>query len=209
MAEADFSSEALLLAELAYPDIREFEKKVHGDANTAPIGNAAETAQKESQGKHRIRRIQETVPGTWDYGTARWALRNMGWLGASKVMGTYMGGSLKSTQSTIITQLHSSRLEREHSQNGKENENNAVTGGNEPVPTAEMANNRAAAQGEEPFDPLARVPDWQPRCPHCGKPNEYGYNMCDPVLPRICQGGFRYVDTRQGHRSCFTEVRLT
>lgn len=30
---------------------------------------------------------------------------------------------------------------------------------------------------------------WVPRCPHCGKANEYGYTMCDLVLPRICQGG--------------------
>lgn len=39
----------------------------------------------------------------------------------------------------------------------------------------------------EPPDSLSKVFDWQPQCPHCGKSNEYGQAMCDPVLPRICE----------------------
>jgi hypothetical protein len=35
----------------------------------------------------------------------------------------------------------------------------------------------------------SHTPDWVPRCPHCGTANEYGQVMCDPVLPRVCQGG--------------------
>lgn len=33
------------------------------------------------------------------------------------------------------------------------------------------------------------APDWTPQCPWCGKANEEGMTMCDPVHPRICQGG--------------------
>jgi hypothetical protein len=36
---------------------------------------------------------------------------------------------------------------------------------------------------------LGRYPDWEMTCPYCGRVNEYGYPACDPVLPRICQGG--------------------
>ncbi len=35
----------------------------------------------------------------------------------------------------------------------------------------------------------SHIQDWVPRCPHCDRANEYGQVMCDPSLPRVCQGG--------------------
>lgn len=185
MANADFSSEALLLAELAYPDHRAFETKVHEDTNTTPTQGASDVAHTERSAKRRtLGKIQEIVPGTWDYGTARWALRNIGWLGASKVMGSYMGGPLKSTQSSLT---EDSSSETKSAMNNNEDEKEVITEGNKATPSVDVARSSVAEQHGDSLNPVTMVPDWQPRCPHCGRPNEYGHSMCDPVLPRICQ----------------------
>lgn len=35
----------------------------------------------------------------------------------------------------------------------------------------------------------SQTPDWVPRCLYCDTANEYGYEMCDAVLPGLCQNG--------------------
>ena len=35
--------------------------------------------------------------------------------------------------------------------------------------------------------------NWEPRCVHCGRANEWGNVMCDAVLPRVCQSKEEYV----------------
>ena len=34
----------------------------------------------------------------------------------------------------------------------------------------------------------SKYASYVPNCPHCGRANEYGDTMCDPVHPRICAG---------------------
>jgi hypothetical protein len=34
----------------------------------------------------------------------------------------------------------------------------------------------------------SRLSSYVPYCPHCGRANEYGDTMCDPVHPRVCAG---------------------
>lgn len=35
----------------------------------------------------------------------------------------------------------------------------------------------------------SRSPNWLPECPWCGRANENEHKMCDPVHPRMCEGG--------------------
>lgn len=48
-----------------------------------------------------------------------------------------------------------------------------------------------------PNTPTSHTLGWVPRCPHCDTPNEYDRVMCDPVLPRMCQGGYQNGDDEQ------------
>ncbi|KAK5169914.1 uncharacterized protein LTR77_005892 [Saxophila tyrrhenica] len=36
--------------------------------------------------------------------------------------------------------------------------------------------------------------EYQPCCPYCGRMNAYDYWCCDPVMPRVCQGGDGMLD---------------
>jgi len=47
----------------------------------------------------------------------------------------------------------------------------------------------ASMKRPEKSSTTSHTSDWVPRCPYCDAANEYGYLMCDAVLPGLCQGG--------------------
>ena len=48
---------------------------------------------------------------------------------------------------------------------------------------------KSSSDSRKQASSTSRHSSYVPNCPHCGRANEYGYTMCDPVHPRICVGG--------------------
>ena len=71
--------------------------------------------------------------------------------------------------------------------------------------TDQVTANSASLNEPEDTSTNSHTPDWVARCPYCDTANEYGYVMCDPVLPRICQNGD---DNGRGDEESESDVAL-
>ena len=154
----------------------------------APAGSCDIHLERPTKSRYNV----EHNSASSDYGTPTWALRHMGWMPMSTAVAGLLGGPLKSrpTPSTnkVVSLQQENALLETLNLDGDDFITECISEAEHGPATKTETRERKCEPSRSATDPvLCRSPDWAPRCPHCGQPNEYGYTMCDPVLPRICQ----------------------
>lgn len=197
MSNSDFTADALFLADLGYYDDlqagkearKNVTKHTEGTISSKDVSAVPNTERSLSAENHD--QNPETVSGSCEYGTHCWALRNMSWVDMLTAMGSVLGGPVKSSGGPTVGDAQTAQVGEEWIEGWNHLGNEGVAKDEEESTMDAEAKSSVGERVCKPFEPVSQVPDWHPRCPHCEQPNEYGRTMCDPVLPRVCQGASR------------------